>query len=429
MSSRAEIEQARELAGVRSQHGRRDPARQLLGPARVRVQTVGVEHQGQAGGAREPPRERDRAFLASEPGAERQRAGAHRRVEHLLDAVDVQSARRFGQPPEHHLGHAAAGEHRLHRGGHEGGDIAGARAHRRARGHRGRAGQPDRAPRDEHVPGEELGRAARAARQQRQYLLGDQPGARLGRRTARDADVGDLDAAGVLLARPDPQAGLGGVEGDGHRGVHGLAFYDPRRGVDAARHIHAHHGRAGPLDRRDRLGYSSMGRAAEAGAEQRVDDHGRALERSHGLLPLRPRAAVEARRPRAGQSLEVARGIAGELLRGGDAHEHHFPPAVTQQPRDDEAVAAVVALAAHDRDRAVGHEPLERAHDGAARALHQIEARDALLVDRPAVGRPHRLGVGERREPGGKLLHDSDGNDARAPGRAERAGRLLPTRP
>src|SRR5690606_2031634 len=68
---------------------------------------------------------------------------------------------------------------------------------------------------------------------------------------------------------------------------------------------------------------------------------------------------------------------------GGSLREEDRPgpdPALQEQAREHQAVAAVVPLAAEDPDRTrgkVGHPRDERPQETAARALHQRETRNA----------------------------------------------------
>ncbi len=151
-----------------------------------------------------------------------------------------------------------------------------------------------------------------------------------------------------------------------------------------------------------------MGNTAEAGAEQRIDDRDAVLQgrlTAGGAGLLLPGRAVEAQRSGSLEALEIDPGVALELLwRRGEDHSH-VAPRIAEQARDHEPVAAVVALAAEHRRGPVGREPLDRGGGRGAGTLHQLEALDALRLDRPAVDAAHRLGVGQGRQPGGKVLH------------------------
>ena len=110
-------------------------------------------------------------------------------------------------------------------------------------------------------------------------------------------------------------------------------------------------------------------------------------------------AGAEGLGRRARQALEVGSRVALKVGGVGEQEDADLAARVAQQPRGDQAVAAVVALAAHDD---VG--PLGASGRGggvgepAARALHELERRDALLLDRPAVGLAH-LGRGRAAGP------------------------------
>ena len=84
--------------------------------------------------------------------------------------------------------------------------------------------------------------------------------------------------------------------------------------------------------------------ALEAGAEDGVDDAGRAAER--GLL--------ERARARLGQALEVGARVAPQLLGIGQEQHVDLPAGLAQQPRHHQPVAAVVALADDHHDPALG---------------------------------------------------------------------------
>ena len=79
-------------------------------------------------------------------------------------------------------------------------------------------------------------------------------------------------------------------------------------------------------------------------------------------------------------------GVAFELVETPDLHELHVQPGIARQPGDHVAVASVVAGAADD-----GEPPriwpafAQRPEGGAAGAVHQANARNAEIVDCPAV--------------------------------------------
>ena len=103
-----------------------------------------------------------------------------------------------------------------------------------------------------------------------------------------------------------------------------------------------------------------------------------------------PRPAVSRRGASPGRRSRFARASPENSCRRRHAHHRHLPAGLAQQPRDDQPVAAVVALAAHDRHRPVGREPLDRPRDAGAGALHQLEPRHAPLARSPS-GRSPRI--------------------------------------
>jgi hypothetical protein len=154
-------------------------------------------------------------------------------------------------------------------------------------------------------------------------------------------------------------------------------------GLDAAGHVGGDHGRVRGVDGRDGGGHVLARGAAEAGAEHRVDHDAGALQHRGierpGLL--------------AGEPLEVRARVALQLLRVGGGQHAHDAPQAPQQARGDVAVAAVVAAAADDDDRPVGGHLGGQLRETAAGALHQLDARHAAVLDRPAVGLAHLLRV------------------------------------
>jgi hypothetical protein len=212
---------------------------------------------------------------------------------------------------------------------------------------------------------------------------------------ARNADVDDAHVAGVLLARGDPEAGLCELEGHGGARAYRFRGDDTRGSVDAARYVDAHDLAPRRVDRRDRVRDRAPRLTLEARAEQRINDHRGVL--GHG--------ARELLRWIAGEPLEIGERIAGVLLRGRRAQHAYAPPGLAQDARRDEPVAAVVALPAHDRHRAVARHLLDRARYAEAGSLHQLERRHAHLIDRVAVDRAHLLGIRERAAPIRKGCH------------------------
>ena len=197
---------------------------------------------------------------------------------------------------------------------------------------------------------------------------------------------------------------------------HGRSGDHAAGGVYAAGHVHADHRGADATDRLDPLGDSAVRLALEAGAEQRVNDHrriGAAGVRGRRVAPrigrpaiTFPGAPVEAQRWIAAEPCQVRARVSCELPWRRDAHDRHRPSGLAQQAGDHQPVAPVVALAAEHAHRPVGSEALDGPGDAFAGPLHQREPLHALRLDRPAVDCTHRLGVRQRREPVGQVVHD-----------------------
>jgi hypothetical protein len=128
----------------------------------------------------------------------------------------------------------------------------------------------------------------------------DQTDFRCDRDTPRDADIDDHDLAHTTLARPNPQTGLDGMKSHSQAGFDHSSGEDPGGGVNSTWHIDADDAPVSGVHGVDRLLHSSMGDAFKAGAEQRVDDHHRSLDRLRGgglaeLDRLGARKALEVR--------------------------------------------------------------------------------------------------------------------------------------
>ncbi len=149
-----------------------------------------------------------------------------------------------------------------------------------------------------------------------------------------EPDVRDGDLARVEETGRDGEPELAAVEGHGQRGADGAGRDLSGGRIDSGWDVDGDDRRSGgvdPLDRRRRF----LARlAVEAGAEERVDDHVRLLDRRR--------------------------------LDG-------VPPFLAQDPGRNPAVAAVRAAAADDRDPARIGEPLHHlAGDRRSGALHQL---------------------------------------------------------
>ena len=147
------------------------------------------------------------------------------------------------------------------------------------------------------------------------------------------------------------------------------------------------------VQRRSRL-------APGAGAQQGVDQPCRA-----GQLPVEPRgiglgshghdwhASVF-------EDAVVGPGVTGEIGRIGPEEHADVVASQVEMPRQDEAVAGVVAPAAADDDLAGDAQPAERIGDPAAGVLHQHQAGHAVLFDRQGIEPPGLLAIeGGKRHP------------------------------
>src|SRR5204863_2858852 len=121
----------------------------------------------------------------------------------------------------------------------------------------------------------------------------------------------------------------------------------------------------GAVERLDRLGDDAARRPGRARAQQRVDGDRRALERVGG--------------ERLGLLAEAAQrlgGVAVDALGVARQQDADGPAGVAQRPADDEAVAAVVALAAYDGHRPVRAQGDDLPRDRLAGALHELHPGD-----------------------------------------------------
>ena len=125
------------------------------------------------------------------------------------------------------------------------------------------------------------------------------------------------------------------------------------------------------------LATAPAGLPLKARAQQRIDDHRRALERPRARGSRTGRLSLGAAAPahRRCSLLEVLAARPGELRRRRRAHHRHLAARVTQQPRRHQPVAAVVPLSACHRHRAVGRErSTVRATPAPARSIRSSDA-------------------------------------------------------
>ena len=192
----------------------------------------------------------------------------------------------------------------------------------------------------------------------------------------------------VPLAGRDPLAELGGVEADGEVGLDRRARDLAAGGVDAGGDVAGDDRRAAAVDRLDRRRGRLARRAGEAGAEDRVDDRARAGQPGVEVAGV-DRAPPPSRSRLAAASPLSSYGRPEQQRLDLEAH-------LRAEPRRDQAVAAVVALAADDP-----HRPLR----ARARATASAPARPAASISSSEatpcssiaqrVDGPHPLGVVE----------------------------------
>ena len=183
-------------------------------------------------------------------------------------------------------------------------------------------------------------------------------------------------------------------------------------GVDPRGDVAGDGRRTAVVDRRDRRRGRLPRRPRETGAEDRVD-HRPGPSSRPATSPPRPRSqkpsdsggsanAVGASIAVGGgfaEAREVRRGVVAQLIRGPEEQDLDLEADLGEEARRDQAVAAVVALAADDPHGALGPQRRHRLRHRAARRLHQREGVDTLVLDRPGVGSPHALGVVETSQP------------------------------
>ena len=212
-------------------------------------------------------------------------------------------------------------------------------SHRSERGEARRSGQARRAPDHHDVPG----RVLVVLRAPPGHELEDLPRhARMLGVGRLEPDVDHLQVAGEVRAGRHVVPDLLAVEGDRQVRVDRHARHLAGRRVDARRDIYRDDVGAGPVDLLDQLSRAGARLAAEARAEERVDDQGRLAEILLLVLGLR-------------------------------VHDEHLASFLLEHTRRHPPVAAVRAGPADDRERARVAEVLERVlGDGATGPLHQL---------------------------------------------------------
>ncbi len=177
------------------------------------------------------------------------------------------------------------------------------------------------------------------------------------------------------------EARLGGDERDSVGGTNRMAGRLAGIAIETAGDVDGQHLRAARVDGVDRDIVRRTRFSSGAGAEQGVDhpigacqfgSEGRRVELLDGHVGF-------------GQNLVVERGIAFERGRIGQDEHAHGVAAQVQMPGHDEPVAAVVAVAAADGDRARDSQTTQHVGRSATGVFHQHDARQAVVVDGPAV--------------------------------------------
>src|SRR5437870_559237 len=165
-------------------------------------------------------------------------------------------------------------------------------------------------------------------------------------------------------------------------------------GGDARRDVERDNRPAARVDQLDEARDAPFRGATRACAEKRVDDHVRTREGLLGGFEV-----LDEPRPYAAslQLAELLPRVAADLVLGKREQDLHPRPPFPQPARDDDAVAAVAALAADDdHTRAAARlevfEPRpDRLGGAAAGVLHERRAGDAELGDGARVETPHLL--------------------------------------
>ena len=196
----------------------------------------------------------------------------------------------------------------------------------------------------------------------------------------RDADLGKPQVAAMGASGEEEMAGLEAEEGNCRCGAHRHAPDRARRAVDAARDVDRDDRQSACVYRFDQRGELAFDRPGEPRTKERVDDNVSAIEKRR----------VE-RCDAAGPKLGHGRRIGREARRIAVEAHGHRKTALGEMPRNDKAIAAIVAGAAKHRDASrVGSHIGHRVGDRPARSLHQRDTGDPA-VDRQAIGNRHFL--------------------------------------
>ena len=197
-----------------------------------------------------------------------------------------------------------------------------------------------------------------------------------GERAWRAADVGQHKAAAQKPAGKQEMAGLEAEKGDARARLHRRAAHFARLAVEAGGHIDAEDGLAGAregVDRLDARKRDTVDVARQARAEDRVDHEIRIGESE--CLRARDILIVARRRQR---------GVAAQISFFTEQSEAHAIAARGKQAAGDEAVAAVTARPAENRDsaRLGAIRTASSATAAPARSISVMPATPAAIVKR-----------------------------------------------
>ena len=171
---------------------------------------------------------------------------------------------------------------------------------------------------------------------------------------------------------------------EGHReiGLDRCAHHLPGIAVDPGRYVERHH--VGPMGIHGRHGLCKFAGnvALETAAQQGIHDQSRLIVQHafprHDDAAFRGKITVRGRR------------IAGQRFRIHERKHGNDDAVLCGEPRDNVAIARIVAGTAHDLPALRVRKPLPRGADRrSAGSRHQRVARNALVFDRPAIDLTH----------------------------------------
>ena len=271
-----------------------------------------------------------------------------------------------------------------------------------------RAGPARRSGDDEHAAEVALVRVGGARRHDLAHALAGQQlemlPLELVEERQRNPDVGDHQIARVGVGRRKHERNLRRRERHRHRRFDRRSPRAPRcRPTRPVGRSIATIGHAEAVEVGDDGLEKSRERAAEAGAEDRVDDQLAIRELAEVQLPLLRVGDLDNRHADAAEDFEVGPRVAAHLGHAAEQEHDVVDAALHERARDDEPVAAVVAAAADDADaarRQVVERRFHRRHRLAAGVLHQHDRRDPDVLDRAAIRLAHLFGVEHSHGPG-----------------------------